>query len=271
MSNIFNQNVDTAFVAQANEGYVFKILSELLQNNIRTACFEIDENSIKLRMMDHHRRILIDLDLQAENFTYYKYTCSENKLYIGINLTHFHKMLKSVKKKDSIILFIEQNRRQDLGIQVIPKDKDRVSTSYIKIQNVQNLDISIPSGYNRPVLVSSAEYQKMCKEMANIGKVITVVSKGYQIKFSCDASNVYSREVIFGFNDNSNATECCFDFDTEKFTRTSKIAGLGSNIQIYTENGLPLLFKSSVGSLGKISLYMKSREQINMENTSELK
>ena len=56
-------------------------------------------------MMDTHRRILIDFHLKADNFSLYKFK-PENKLFIGINLNHFHKMLKSVKKKDSIILFI---------------------------------------------------------------------------------------------------------------------------------------------------------------------
>jgi hypothetical protein len=37
----------------------------------------------------------------------YKYTAQTPKIYMGINLNHFHKMLKSIKKKDSIVLFID--------------------------------------------------------------------------------------------------------------------------------------------------------------------
>ena len=42
------------FKAKTNSAYTIKIMAELLQNNIKTACFEIDENLIKLRMMDYH-------------------------------------------------------------------------------------------------------------------------------------------------------------------------------------------------------------------------
>ena len=47
--------------AKTQEGYIIKILGELLQNNIKTACFEVDNTGLKLRMMDSHRILLIDL------------------------------------------------------------------------------------------------------------------------------------------------------------------------------------------------------------------
>ena len=84
--------------AKTQEGYIIKILGELLQNNIKTACFEVDKNGLKLRMMDSHRIILVDLFLDAENFSIYKFK-SDRTLYLGINLTHFHKMLRSIKKE----------------------------------------------------------------------------------------------------------------------------------------------------------------------------
>ena len=38
------------------------------------------------------------------------------------------------------------------------------------------------------------------------------------------------------------------------------MAGLSSNIQIYPNKGKPLLFRSAIGSLGKISIYIKSKD-----------
>ena len=37
-------------------------------------------------------------------------------------------------------------------------------------------------------------------------------------------------------------------------------------MQIFPKEGLPLLFKSSIGNLGKISIYVKSKEQIDDDN-----
>ena len=61
------------FRAKSQEAYVLKILAELLANNIKTGCFVIDNDGISLRMMDHHRRILIDLKLKAENYIIYRF------------------------------------------------------------------------------------------------------------------------------------------------------------------------------------------------------
>ena len=96
------------FKAKTHCAYTIKIFAELLQNNIKTACFEIDETGIKLCMMDHHRTVLIQVDLESEKFILYKFKAKE-KQFLGVNLNHFHKMLKSIKKKDSMQLFINDD------------------------------------------------------------------------------------------------------------------------------------------------------------------
>lgn len=261
------------FKAKTHCAYTVKILAELLQNNIKTACFEIDENGIKLCMMDHHRTILIQVFMESENFTLYKFKAKE-KLFLGINLNHFHKMLKSIKKKDSMQLFINDDSPNDLGIKVIPKENNRITTSFVKIQGIQTLDIDIPEGYGKPIIVPSAEYQKMCKDMAHIGTVINIVARNFHIKFRCNAGGVMKRHVEFGemgdsddeSEDDENLIEYNQDFDTEQLSRITKMAGLSSNMQIYPSQGKPLLFKSSIGSLGKISIYIKSKDLIEKEN-----
>ena len=253
------------FKCKSNEAYCIKILAELLSNNIKTGCFVLDDTGIYLRMMDHHRSILIDLSLNANNFQVYKF--NSKKIYLGINLNHFHKMLKSIKKKDSIELFIDENAPNDLGIKVIPKENNRVTTSYIKIQNVQNLDINIPTGYSKPIIVSSSEYQKLVKEMSSIGNTLKVLSKNYSIEFSYNAGGILKRTVQFGEIDedeDKDATEYEQEFVTDQLCRITKLSGLSTNMQIFP--GKPLLFTSSVGSLGKISIYIKSKEQIDSES-----
>lgn len=258
------------FKAKTHSAYTIKIMAELLQNNIKTACFEINENSIKLCMMDYHRTILIDLVLESENFTYYKFKSPET-LFLGINLNHFHKMLKSIKKKDSMQLFIDSDNPTDLGIKVIPKENNRVTTSFVKIQEIQTLDIDIPTGYSKPIIVPSSDFQKMGKEMVNIGSIININAKNFHIKFAINAGGVMKRDVQFGErcesdeDDDDDENECCYtaNFDTEQLYRITKVAGLGDNIQIYTSTSLPLLLKSTIGSLGKISIYIKSKDLIN--------
>lgn len=265
----------TIFKCKTSDGYSFKILAELLQNNIKTACFEIDQDGIKLCMMDHNRTILINLTMDADKFLIYKYKPKE-KMYLGINLTHFHRMLKSIKKRDSIQLFINDNSITDLGIKVIPKEYNRVTTSYIKIQTIQNLDIDLPEGYNRPVIVSSSEFQKMCKGLIHISNQTSIMSKGFLIRFSSDAGGVMKRYTEFGdtedtdsdSDDSIDTPEYNEEFETEQLTRITKLAGLGNTMQIYSKSNLPLLIKSTIGSIGDISIYLKSKSLVEVESHS---
>ena len=153
------------FKLKSTEAYVIKILAELLSNNIKTGCFCIDTTGIELCQMDHHRRVLINLKMHANKFPTYKF--NSKKMFLGIHLPHFHKMLKSIKKKDSIELYIDDETPTDLYIKVIPKENNRVTTSTIKIQPAQNIDTDIPTGYIKPIIVSSSEFQKMIKDMGN--------------------------------------------------------------------------------------------------------
>src|SRR3989344_3722116 len=173
------------FKAKTAEGYAIKVLVELLQNNIKTACFEVDKTGIHLCMMDNNRTVLIALELKSENFPVYKYKRAE-KMYLCINLIHLHQMLKLIKKRDSIEIFINDKSPTDLCIKVIPKENNRVTTSFVKIQNIQNLKIDVPQNYEKSIIVPAGEFQKMCKGMVKINNTISVSTRGFQIRFTCD-------------------------------------------------------------------------------------
>lgn len=257
------------FKAKTTDAYRIKIVAELLSNNLKTAHLEIDGENIYLCQMDSNRKILVRMKLLSENFSLYK--IKRDKMYLGINLNHFHRMLKSIKKKDSLELFIDDESPTDLAIQVIPKENNRKTTSFIKIQTIQEIAIDVPTGYGKPVILSSSEFQKMIKDMGSIGNTINVLAKNFHIQFSCDAGGILKRTVEFGEMEDSDdednvseKTEYEQNFSSDQLTRITKIAGLDSQMKIYP--GKPLLFKSNVGSLGDISIYIKSKEQIEEES-----
>jgi proliferating cell nuclear antigen PCNA len=253
------------FNAKTSDAYHIKLLVELLTNNLKVAHLEIDESGIKLCMMDNARRILINFSLLAENFSTYTY--KRKKMYLGINLNMFHKLVRSVKKKDQLQLFIEEENQNKLNIRVIPKENNRTTTSSITIQTVQELAIDIPTGYGKPVIIASSEFSKMMKDICNIGNTTTVVSKNFHITFKCESGGILERVVEFGETDtieDSTDKEYNQEFITEQLLRITKIAGLSTQIKIFP--GFPLLFRSNIGNLGEISLYIKSKEQIDNES-----
>ena len=108
-----------------------------------------------------------------------------------------------------------------------------------------------------------------------------MLSKNYSIEFSCNAGGILKRTVQFGEIDEDDdvpppsttpgslltpavSSEYEQEFVTDQLCRITKLSGLSTNMQIFP--GKPLLFSSAVGSLGKICIYIKSKEQIDSEN-----
>jgi hypothetical protein len=127
------------------------------------------------------------------------------------------------------------------------------------------------------VIVPSSEFQKMCKDLSSIGSTnIKVVSKNFHIEFIADADGILKRKVAFGENEDSDdddsddgETEYHATFSTDQLSRITKLAGLNNTMQIFpASNKLPLLFRSNIGSLGKISIYIKSKELVELESNN---
>lgn len=254
------------FRCKTTDAHILKILFKLLHNNIKTACFSINSMGIYLCMTDSNRRTLLKIEMLAKEFN--SYYVSEANINIGINVNHMYKLLKSNKKKDSIILFIKEDSPLDLGIQVIPKDHNRITNSSIRVQNIQNLEIMVPEGYSNHLLVQSSEFCKVCKNMLSMSNTITISAIRDAVRFVCNIGSVYSREEILGENmDDEEFSTPLFsdDFDTEQLQRIIEITSLTNNLNIHTTPGLPLFIETRIGNLGTIALYVKSRRQLEEE------
>jgi len=262
---------DQLFRAVTREGFMLKILAELLQANIKTSCFTLSKNGIKLCMMNSTNTMLFDINLRVEQFSYYKYNISDPCVNIGINNLNLHKMLKSIKKCDAIELSIAKKDLSELQIKIIPKDNTQTTTSVVRIQLMQNIEPEIPTDYDcHPIFVPSREFQKMCKGLHHVSNTTNIYTQGHFITFFTDADGIMKRETTFGEHYVHNVVhEKKFNenFETEHLVKIAKIAGLSSHIQIYVKPNQPIFFKSLIGSIGEISVYLKSKNMQEYEAT----
>lgn len=259
-----------SFHIKTQEGYVIKVLSELLHNNIKVGCFEISKAGIAFRMTDTHSRLCIDIILHSENFDIFQVTLPQydNKILLGINLAHLRKMLRPVKKKETIE-FIKSDGSDDLFIRISSKEMNgETTTSTIKIQEIQIIDLKLPSGYDDYISLPTSKYQKMCKDMETISQTILIESNKGMIRFTSIMEGVYSRSIEFGSH-NTEPFTYSQHFDSEQLNNLGRISGLGattsSNIQVFTKSALPILLRTNIGTLGKIGIYIKSKEQVDDE------
>jgi proliferating cell nuclear antigen PCNA len=263
------------FRARTKEAFVIKILSELLSNaSIKFAPIRIDADGIHLCQADANNHQLINFTLHRENFFGFKTTKPLNFL---VNSSHFYKMLKSIKKKDTITLFIKDDDSCKLGICVETSDENNKTNTHIRITYNQPQVFDEPTGYNNPTIISNKEFQKM-KNLHNISKQMQVTCPySGLIKFFCDGQEVYEREVVLG-NEYQNDDVCKDDepqeeykqtFNTTHITGLTKCANQSGNVQIFVHRDLPLKIKMKAGNLGHLTVFIKSKERMLLEQKLE--
>lgn len=258
------------FKARTVEAHITKSLAEVLQNILTDVCFLFDKDGITLLTVDNKKppHLLVHLTMNGE--TYDEYYCPK-PIHVGINLQHLYKMLKSIKKKDSVMLFINKNTPGLLGITTIQADTGQPVTSHIKIQKLAQVATSIPENYGHPIHIPTSTFQKMCKDMQSISSKIKVYAKGNHLRFSCEVEGMYTREVPFGDVDEDSEEEEYEDiFHTKSLSQLIKVSGLNQRIQVYipptrSELEIPLKISINTGQLGKLEIYIKSVAQIDSE------
>jgi hypothetical protein len=250
------------FSAKTNEANIVKIVFEILQSKFTDVCFEFTKTGIFLSTMDK-KSPPTTLGVLKWNFNRFEhYKCSETQL-VCINLQHAYKMIKSIKKNDMLEIFLDKNHPDDVGICVTSKSLAPPINSWVHRQEIQKLDIDIPTGYGHPIIIPTSNYQKVCKDMTSISKIIKIFSKGSYICFSCIEEGMFNREIPFGELDmNSEEEEYEDFFNTKSLSQLIKISGLCTKMQIYTKTGLPLKISVDTGTLGSIDFYIKSRDQL---------
>ena len=143
----------------------FKNLTEALKDILKDVNIEFSEEGMKLVTLDPATQtILVHLKLEAEKFVEYK---CEGKIVIGINLTNFYKLIKTITNNDTLTLFIDKNNKHQLGIRIENGDKNTLTTYTLNLMEIDENTLEIdPPEFQSIVVLPSNEFNTVCKNMA---------------------------------------------------------------------------------------------------------
>ena len=258
------------FRAKTREAFVIKLLAELLANTLKNSPIFITDKGITLTQPDTKWEQMIDISLHRTNFLNYRCV---RPLSFTVTSNHLYRMLKNVKKKDAITMFITEAEPNMIGFCVDQGDETNKTNTTIRI-NYQRLDqFNLPDGYDDPIIMNVKEFQKI-KSLHNIGRHITVSSRPGYIRFFCDGGELWTREVVH--DDNTEDKEkpgklIHQTFNTQYLTGLTKCAGAShtGNVQILAHASLPLKISMKAGTLGDLTIFIKSKEMIEWEHEEE--
>lgn len=258
------------FQLKTPQSYAIKLLAELLQNCFKEANFQIDEEGLKLKCFDDDKApkgtMCIETHLEAINFPTYKFSSKIASFGLGVNLHFFYRILKKIKKRDTLILEIINQDILSVIVQQTSDGQMNPMRSTIRICHLQNKEIDCQFEYGKPIIATSKEFARI-RQLHKIGDTIRVTFNKTWVCFFISKEDMITESVMFGEKDPDDDEEFQYDFIAENITQLVKVAGLSQTIQIYNDCSLdlPLKFQMNIGSLGKFAIFLKSKQQIELD------
>lgn len=236
-----------------------KILVEALKEILTDANLIFDENGIKLIAMDSTHTVLIHMKLESDKFEYYH--CKE-KFIAGINMLNLFKLIKTMNNADTLTIYIDKNDTNKLGLKINNQEKNTFTIYKLNLLDIANENINIPPAeFDTELTLPSSDFQKLIRDMVNIGDKVEIQSIGNSLKFECDgdfANQITTLgETQNGLQYKSNLSpELTVQgiFSLKYLTLFTKCTNLCNNIQLYIKNDYPLIIQYSIASLGIIKL-----------------
>ena len=261
----------------------FKTLIEVLKELLPEAILEFEEKKVSeestsdneinekekkkkggLRIMaiDSTRTVLIYLKLDWDNFTEYK--CTRKKLTLGVNMTYFHKLIKSMEKDDHLTLSVNNDDINHLNIRIENPEKKSLTNFKMNLMDLDEQQLSIPpTTFDARIVISSSEFHRYTREMFQIAEYVEIKCTNDQLIFTCKGDYA-SRETILRESENSinvqfssNNNEVLIVqgiYELKHLVLFGKCTTLCNDIEIYMKNNYPLVIKYTVATLGRLLL-----------------
>lgn len=250
---------DCCMIMKTVQASAFQKLIEGLKDVITDTNLTFDDTGLRIMCMDGTHVSLVNLRLYAENFE--KYKCTE-EITIGLNMTNFFKLIRSVETNDILTLSLQNNNEHFLKIHIENNDKHKSTYYNLKLLDLDQQNITVPSSdFQTIITLPSADFQRICRDMMNIGQSIIIKNLGDRITLSCNGDFASQTTEIRGIMNSESASDTVItgQFSLKNLVLFTKCTNLCSTVELYLKNDYPLLIKYQVASLGRLFFCLAPR------------
>jgi proliferating cell nuclear antigen len=241
---------------------------------------DIQNNSGGLRIMtiDSTKTMLINLKLEASQFS--TFLCKSPKLELGINLITFNKLIRSMEKDDILSLYVDDDDRQHLCVQIDNPEKKCQTIFKLKLMDLDSQPFKVPSTtFDAVITIPSSEFHKICREMSHIAEYVEIKCSMKNVTFTCkgdsaERSSVYHTDengISITFSNVIKNKTCVVQgiYELKNLVLFTKCSNLCNDIQIFMKNDYPLVIKYTVATLGRLLLCLTPIAEEGHNNYSD--
>jgi proliferating cell nuclear antigen len=243
----------------------FRTLMTALKDILLETNISFQPDGIRIINMDKSHTILAHLYLEAKNFEFYE--CKKEKILIGVNMFHLHKLINTMDNDDTLTMYIENDDYNEgivshLALKFENGEIKQCKTQKLKLIEPENEELEYPNvKFSSIINLPSSDFQKIIRDLSGISDKLDIKSVGNELIFKCQGQFA-SAEIHRAESDGSmdfilkqdSSKVVQGEFSLKNLGYFIKCTNLCSQIEIYLENDLPLVVKYKVASLGEIKL-----------------
>lgn len=250
------------FEARLVQGSLLKKVLEAIKDLLNEATWDCSANGINLQAMDNSHVSLVSLNLRSDGFD--KYRCDRN-LSLGMNLNSMSKILKCASN-DDIITIKAQDDADTVTFVFESQNQEKVSDYEMKLMNLDTEHLGIPdTDYSCVVKMPSAEFQRICRDLSQIGDSVIINCTKEGIKFSASgdlgtgniklvqSATVDKEEeaVIIEMQEPVSLTFACRYLNS--FTKATPLA---TQVILSMSADVPLVVEYKIADMGSVCYYL---------------
>ena len=230
-----------------------KATFEVLKDILNDVNIYFKPDGMYIVTLDTARTSLVDMYLSSDNFE--EYTC-ENEIVAGINVSNTFKLLKSISNSD--VLVININSKEFMDIEIFSEVKKTSTKFALKLLDINENQIEVPDMKMTTITpMLSADFQRICRDMYNIGNDIEITREGTKLKLYCKGD----------FANQETEIECTEEspvmsgsYSLRYINIFTKATSMCSTVQIMQEEqNRFLILKYNVANLGELKFYLATK------------
>ena len=224
---------------------------EVLKDILNDVNLYFRKDGLYIVTLDTTRTALVDMHLEASNFE--EYSC-ETDIIAGINISNTFKLLKTITNND--ILKMSVNTKEYMDIEITSESKKTHTKFQLKLLDINESKIELPKNELSTITtMPSIDFQRICRDMFNVGSDIEIVRKHSTITLKCEGDFANQETTI---ECPENDTEMTGLYSLRYLNIFTKATSMCSTVQIMQEPRF-LVLKYNVANLGELKFYLATK------------
>lgn len=231
----------------------FKSCFEVLKDILNDVNIYFKSGGMYVTTLDTARTSLIDMHLPADNFE--EYECNE-EIVAGINISNTFKLLKSITNSD--ILNISIDSKEYMNVEIVSESKNTNTKFQLKLLDINESQIEVPDiEMSTITTLPSVDFQRLCRDMSNIGTEIEITREGTLMTLKCDG-DFANQETSISCSEESPRISGLYSL--RYLNIFAKGSSMCSSVQVLQEEANRfLILKYNVASLGELKFYLATK------------